>query len=634
MAKVNTIFGFTDNVSGGIARMVRQLNSAEKGFSRLQRAAIVANNALGIIGSIYSVIGKVSGAVGGLAAGYLYQQEQEMKLETIMRQRMGASQAEIQAIKDLAAEQEKSGIYSAAMITQGAQELASFTSNRKAIEMLVPAMSDLIAQQYGYSAGGREFQATADMMGKVLSGQYGALSRMGYIFSEQEKRMLKMGTEEQKAATLAKIITDNVGYMNKALAGTDEGQILKLNNAIGPLKDSIGKTLVELNTGIRLAKFTMEADFYKAMNKALTAVAPLVKQATKAFLDFYQKARPVLIRMAKAIKDFAESVKRNAIHILAALTAVAAGLVVAGALWLAFNAKMIASTVKAVAVHGVQMAKMAVQWLIGLGPVGWIIGGIIAIVGIAIAAFIKLGLTFADVGKAIGGACGFMYAQFYNLYVRAYNLFASLAEFIANVFTDPIGSIGRLVTNFIDALLSQLQSIAPVIDFITNKNFTGALQGARSAVKDWSDKTFGKGRFTINRMEEKSVEYLTKAGMSKGEEAGMWLDKKLENLLKLNKADDSTKVDEILKGIEGVSNNFKTDSSGALLTSDENLVSIAEDWKDLLMRQATSRFNVQFASLTPSVNVGGMTINNNMDAQAVIHRISEGIMEASGSALR
>ena len=227
-----------------------------------------------------------------------------------------------------------------------------------------------------------------------------------------------------------------------------------------------------------------------------------------------------------------------------------------------------------------------------------------------------------------------MYAQFYNLYVRAYNLFASLAEFIANVFTDPIGSIGRLVTNFIDALLSQLQSIAPIIDFITKKNFTGALQGARSAVKGWSDKTFGKGTFTINGKEEKSVEYLTKAGMSKGEEAGMWLDKKLENLLKLNKADDSTKVDKILKGIEGVSNNFKTDSSGALLTSDENLVSIAEDWKDLLMRQATSRFNVQFASLTPSVNVGGMTINNNMDAQAVIHRISEGIMEASGSALR
>ena len=195
------------------------------------------------------------------------------------------------------------------MITQGAQELASFTSSRKAIEMLMPAMSDLIAQQYGYSAGGREFQATADMMGKVLSGQYGALSRMGYIFSEQEKRMLKMGTEEQKAATLAKIITDNVGRMNKALAGTDEGQILKLNNAIGPLKDSIGKTLVEMNTGIRLAKFTLEADFYKAMSKALTAVAPLVKQGTKAFLDFYQRARPTLVRMAKAMRDFAESVR-------------------------------------------------------------------------------------------------------------------------------------------------------------------------------------------------------------------------------------------------------------------------------------------------------------------------------------
>ena len=218
MAKINTVFGLTDNITNPLKRMNGALKNTEKSFNAVQVAIITVNSAMSAFTMAKGAFDKLNASISATTQAYQYQAEQELKLETIMKQRMNASQADIQAIKNLASAEQQLGIYGDEMILQGAQELASFISNRKAIEMLIPAMNNLIAQQYGYSASGAQFQLTADMMGKVLSGQTGALSRMGYIFSEEEKQLLKTGTEMQRASTLAKIITDNVGEMNQALA--------------------------------------------------------------------------------------------------------------------------------------------------------------------------------------------------------------------------------------------------------------------------------------------------------------------------------------------------------------------------------------------------------------------------------
>lgn len=58
------------------------------------------------------------------------------------------------------------------------------------------------------------------MMGKVIEGQTGALSRYGYSFTEAQEQILKFGTEEQMAATLAEVVGQAVGGVNKALAGS------------------------------------------------------------------------------------------------------------------------------------------------------------------------------------------------------------------------------------------------------------------------------------------------------------------------------------------------------------------------------------------------------------------------------
>ena len=57
-----------------------------------------------------------------------------------------------------------------------------------------------------------------------MMGQAAALRRVGITFDEEQEKVLKYGNEEQRAATLAQVITDNVGNMNYALAQTDFGK--------------------------------------------------------------------------------------------------------------------------------------------------------------------------------------------------------------------------------------------------------------------------------------------------------------------------------------------------------------------------------------------------------------------------
>lgn len=170
----------------------------------------------------------------------------EKKLETVVKQRTDATEAEIQSIKDLTAVQQKLGVIGDEVQLAGAQQIATFSTTTSTIKTLIPAMNNLLAQQKGVNATQSDAVNIANMVGKALQGQLGSLSRVGITFSEVEGEMLKHGNEQERAAVLAKIITQNVGEMNKALAETDQGAIQQLKNAFGDLQEEIGKTLLPI----------------------------------------------------------------------------------------------------------------------------------------------------------------------------------------------------------------------------------------------------------------------------------------------------------------------------------------------------------------------------------------------------
>lgn len=175
-----------------------------------------------------------------LADAYAVQEMAETKLATVMSQRMGATDAEIQSIKELASAQQELGVIGDEVQLSGAQQMATFLNEKASIETLLPAMNNLLAQQKGLNATTQDAATVGNLMGKVMQGQVSALTRVGITFDEAEEKVLKYGTEQERAAMLAQVITNNVGEMNAQLAQTDSGKQQQLANKLGDVKEQLG----------------------------------------------------------------------------------------------------------------------------------------------------------------------------------------------------------------------------------------------------------------------------------------------------------------------------------------------------------------------------------------------------------
>lgn len=180
---------------------------------------------------------------------YNAQAEAETKLAAVMRNTMGARTAEINSIKALASEQQRLGVIGDEVQLAGAQELGTYLTKADNLKTLMPVMNDMVAQQYGLNATQEQAVTIATMMGKVMDGQVGALSRYGYSFDEAQEQILKFGTEEQRAATLADVVSASVGGVNAALAQTPEGALKQYENNLGDLQERFGAFFTSISAG-------------------------------------------------------------------------------------------------------------------------------------------------------------------------------------------------------------------------------------------------------------------------------------------------------------------------------------------------------------------------------------------------
>ena len=254
MADSTISIGFKiDDKAGGLKQLTMDAEALRKAMrgavveTRGLRAPLV--NVAAFSASFDAVTGFVSDltkACRDLSAAYAVQEEAERKIAVVMQQRMNATEGEIQAIKDLCSAQQNLGVIGDEVQLAGAQQIATFLKQRESLETLIPAMNDLAAQQRGLNATQGDMVGIANLMGKAMQGQTSALRRVGITFSEAQEQVMKMGTEEERAAMLAQIITDNVGHMNSALAATDSGRLKQMENWLGDIKEQLGSVVKEV----------------------------------------------------------------------------------------------------------------------------------------------------------------------------------------------------------------------------------------------------------------------------------------------------------------------------------------------------------------------------------------------------
>lgn len=184
---------------------------------------------------------KIGNYIRGSQDAWNIQMQGEVKLATVLRQRVKATDAEIDSIKRLASAQQAIGVIGDEVQLSGAQQLATFISRKDSLDKLIPSMNNLLAQQKGLNATDQDAVNIGNLMGKVMQGQTSALTRVGITFTAAEEKLLKYGNEQQRAATLAQVINNNVGQMNQALANTPEGRLKQHANTMGDLQERVGR---------------------------------------------------------------------------------------------------------------------------------------------------------------------------------------------------------------------------------------------------------------------------------------------------------------------------------------------------------------------------------------------------------
>lgn len=177
-------------------------------------------------------------------------------------------------------------------------KMAAFLYQKSSLEVLIPAMNNLVAQQRGFSTEAGDAVNVANLMGKAMMGMTSALRRVGITFTEAQEAAIKNGNEQERAAMLAQIITDNVGEMNAALAKTDAGKQKQLANSMGALKAKIGSLVSSvapyLNVGASIANMAMG---FMNVRNAVVAFSSKISSAYMAFDRLMLKTMPFTARM-------------------------------------------------------------------------------------------------------------------------------------------------------------------------------------------------------------------------------------------------------------------------------------------------------------------------------------------------
>lgn len=188
----------------------------------------------------------------------------------------------------------------------------------------------------------------------------------------------------------------------------------------------------------------------------------------------------------------------NAIGLLANNLDVIAPIVISVAA--ALGTYVVAANAATVATNLMTAAQAAWNAVMALNPVAIAVMGVMLLIGAlyaGVAAFNKLtGSSVSATGIIVGvlttagAVIGNLFVAVYNTALAAfggiYNTVATVANFVGNVFRDPLGAAAHLFADFADIALGTLQAVANVIDTVFGSNLADAVNGWRNKLNDFA----------------------------------------------------------------------------------------------------------------------------------------------------
>jgi len=176
--------------------------------------------------------------------GVLELEAAQNRLRKILLTTGGATNSQVDALIKQANTLEKLGVVTKENILVAQSQLSTFDLTADTIERLTPAILDYVTAEKGATASADDFKSMTNGLAQALQGNFASLTKTGFVLDEATKKQIKTGTEAERVTAIIEVLNSTYKGFNKSLLDTPEGQIIKLRQGFGDLKEEVGYGLL------------------------------------------------------------------------------------------------------------------------------------------------------------------------------------------------------------------------------------------------------------------------------------------------------------------------------------------------------------------------------------------------------
>ena len=301
---------FVSKASDGIGQLKQHFSAFSSGF------ATGWNMVMGPIKKVLGSLAKVTLALGAVAAAsvalaavvairfsreaiglYKVQEESEMRLAAALKATGGAAGFTAKELQAYASSLQEVTKFGDEQTLAAMARLTTFKSIQGDIfKRATEAAMDLAETGFG------SLETNIIQLGKALEDPaigLTALRRVGVTFTQQQQEQIKSLVEANRLYEAQEIllaaVEGQVGGVARAMALTDTGKIEQAENAIGDLKEEIGKELIPS----LLAWKQAQLEIFKALT-------PTIKEGLAAFREWFaefKESSPLIKRLQESLQS-------------------------------------------------------------------------------------------------------------------------------------------------------------------------------------------------------------------------------------------------------------------------------------------------------------------------------------------
>ncbi|MCD8090937.1 MAG: tape measure protein [Clostridiales bacterium] len=380
----------------------------------------------------------------------------------------------------------------------------------------------------------------------------------------------------------------------------------------------------------------------------LSVVFNVVEGIGSFIIDNWSIISPVILGIAAALAVY------NATMGIAWLTTLkgAAAAIKAG---IAAAAHAVSSAAETAAIIAMTIAQEGLNAAIAMCPVSWIIIAIIALIAVIFAVCAAIAKFTGITDSAFGVICGVILTALaviwkgfqgildFALGIINYliNGFIDFANFLANVFNDPIATVIHSFGDMVDQILGLLETVARVIDKVFGSSLADSVSGWRSGLNskiEAAAEKYGNGSYEkiieeVNLNSEllgiNRVEYGT--AFEYGSAFGDGISDKISGLFDFGGDENGFDMDEIINN----ANSALEGLGGSLDSIDENTADMASELKqsddiiDMIKDSVSRERIVNYTTKEIKVDMSGMSnsIASSLSINDIINQLRDRIIE-------